>query len=422
LLNELAHLLFLDTPLWVRVVTLIALAGALVEVLLGLAAWWIRKTGERKYALSRKDSEFSPRCALIVPTKGLPEGAVENFTSFLVQSCQSYEVYFVVESEQDAGAPLLRSIVRSHANAHLVTAGLSVRCAQKNHNMLAGVKAAGEVDVLAFADNDIRPPAGWLAALTAPLADPRISVTSGFRWIRPASGSFAAQAHTLLNMAIYVYMAVTARFNGAFLWGGSFAIRRKDFLELGVEERWGETFSDDMSLSGLLVRHGRKALLIPGLLIPTGETVKTAGQAARWFGRQVLCLKAYQYCIWALAGLPVFLFAAGLYLLFFAALALSAAGLGSFWNIGGGAWLVFMAVEMIVSLVYGLLGPTTKHWLFVLRKPLLLATMIAGFLRTVGSDRMDWSGVVYRFDRSGKVIEVIRRGKETAVSSGGADG
>ncbi|MCE5272745.1 glycosyltransferase [bacterium] len=400
--------LFVAVPLWVQLVSLAAAALGLGQLLFALAAIVLQRRGPGS-GHSTVTSAYTPSCAVIIPTKGLPERAALHFGSALRQDYPDYEVYFVVEAESDPGAPFLRELIAGNPRAHLVVAGMSTACSQKNHNMLAGVKAAGEVEVLAFADNDVELPADWLRRLVAPLASEKVAVSSGFRWIEPERGDPAAQAHVLMNAAMYSYMSVLAAVQGNFVWGGSFALRRETYARLGVAPRWAETFSDDMALAEILFRSGERSVLVPGLMLHSDEAFRSLGQATGWFRRQVLCLKAHYYNIWRLAGLPVFLFTAGLYIFLPVALAGALLTGGSFWNWGGGAPLTFFALEGLTHLAYGCLGRVRHLWRFVLSAPLLLATLICGFLLTLGDWRMRWSGATYVFNRQGKVVRVERR-------------
>jgi len=401
--------LFVAVPLWERLVTLAAAALGLGQLLFALAAIVLERCGAGS-CHPADSAAYTPSCAVIIPTKGLPERAALHFGSALRQDYPDYDVFFVVEAESDAGAPFLRELIAGNPRAHLVIAGMSTACSQKNFNMLAGVQAAGEThEVLAFADNDVELPADWLRRLVAPLASGKVAVSSGFRWIEPECSDPAAQAHVLMNASMYSYMSVLAAVQGNFVWGGSFALRRETYARLGVAPRWAETFSDDMALAEILFRSGERSVLVPGLMLHSDEAFRSLRQATGWFRRQVLCLKAHYYNIWRLGGLSVFLFTAGLYVLLPVALVGSLLSGGSFWIWGGGAPLLFFALEGLTHLAYGFLGRIRHLWRFVISAPLLLATLICGFLLTLGDWRMRWSGATYVFNRQGKVVRVERR-------------
>jgi hypothetical protein len=203
-------------------------------------------------------------------------------------------------------------------------------------------------------------------------------------------------------------MAVLAAVQGNFVWGGSFALKKETYERLGVEPRWAETFSDDMALAEILFRSGERSLLVPGLMLHGSEAFESTGRAVNWFRRQVLCLKAHYFNTWRFAGIPAFLFTACLYALLPVSLALALLNGQSFFAWGGGAPLLFFALQGLTFLAFCGLGRIRRPWLFVLRSPILMATMVAGFLLTLGDRSMRWSGATYVFNRQGRVVRVER--------------
>ena len=352
--------------------------------------------------------EYTPSCAVVIPTKGLPRDAEQNFLAYLTQDYPSYRVYFVVESEDDEGAVVLRSLAESRGNARLVVAGLSVTGCQQNHNMIAGAREAGGVDVIVFADNDIRPDPRWLRRLVNPLSDKALSVTTAYRWLVSRTGSWGEDGHIYMNMTLYGYFSVTSAILKNALWGGSFAIRRRDYEALDVSSRWNETVSDDMSLGAILARNGKKAFLIPGFLIVTDDVIASPRETAGWFTRQLLNVKACQRPVWAFVIMPALLLGLGLYCLIPLSFVLSVTTPLSFRECGGGAAAVFLAGELVLGLLYSLFGPVRNRLLMILRIPLSRFLQFAGALGTIGGNSLTWAGVEYRFDKTGRITEIIR--------------
>ena len=131
---------------------------------------------------------YAPRSSIIVPCKGIPKNFGKNLEGFLELDYQNYEVIYVAETETDPAVPLIRSIIGRHPNASLVIAGLSTACAQKNYNLVAGVKKANNPEVYVFADSDIKPGKLWLTELVLPLSSAKVAVTSGYRWLHADKG------------------------------------------------------------------------------------------------------------------------------------------------------------------------------------------------------------------------------------------
>jgi cellulose synthase/poly-beta-1,6-N-acetylglucosamine synthase-like glycosyltransferase len=390
------------TAAWVLATAALLLTGA--ETVIAVVTVW--RTRWRK---TRSSAAWVPRCAIVVPTKGIPQNFAANLAALLSIDYPAYDIYFVVEAESDPGVPLIRAQIESEPRAYLVVAGLSTTGCQQNHNMLAGVAAAGDVEVLAFCDNDIAPPPHWLRALVPPLADPAVTISTGYRWLCSPHGTFAEHAHTFINMTMYAHFHMVMVLRGVGLWGGSFALRRADFVALGVASRWAETVSDDMSLTEILVRHRRKCALVPELLMVTDDVFDRMAPAVSWYRRQLLNLKAHEWWVWAFAVGPAMALAALLLVWPFVAAAASWALGGSFWRWGGAAGLVMWGGDMITAAVYGAVGPTRGQGWLILRAPLLRLVQCVAWARTLGANSFEWAGIFYRFNRRGQVVE-IRRG------------
>ncbi|MCE5269837.1 glycosyltransferase family 2 protein [bacterium] len=398
-----------ETPLWAVVASALALIVVFAEVGIILLAAALERRGRRKSErLTAASASAGARCAVIVPSRGLTQSVECNFATVLRQDWPAYEAYFVVEAESDPGAPVLKALCASNRNAHLVVAGQSSTCSQKIHNLLAGVAAAGEVDLLAFADNDIPLPQDWLASLAAPLTDPRITVTTGFWRIQSSDSSFAVQLQVFFNRLLYSHFLTVSSLAGSFLWGGSFAMRKVDFEALGVADRWAESVSDDMSLGRMLAAARRKSRLIPGFLMVSGETFASTSEAVRWFSRQVMNLKANFYNLWLLGLTPLCLMLAGGYLVallavfryFFSAL--------SFWSCGGLVTVLVLGGELVIAGCSGLPGTVEGRWRLVARIHLFRFCFLAACLMTLGKKYIHWAGVGYRIDRQGRAVEIHR--------------
>jgi len=380
------------------------------EISAAAFALWRTRRGYARTVRPRFDAQWLPRCAIVIPTKGVPRNFAGNAQAHLALDYPDYEVIFVVESEDDAGVPLLRELVHgSRGRAQLVIAGLATRCSQQNHNMVAGVAAAAAraPDVLAFCDNDVAPARDWLRALVLPLSNPDVAVATGYRWLVAPRGTLGAQIHVFVNMTMHAHFAALTHFFGSGLWGGSFALRRTEFEARGVAARWSETISDDLSLTEILRAHRRRSVLTADVLIVTDDVLDSPRAAIAWYARQLLNLKAYERFTWAFAVGGPLLAAGGLILALPWALLAAARG-GSFWAHGGLAATIFLGAEIITALLYACTAPTRSRWLMVARVPLLRLAQVAAYLATIGRSSLVWSGTRYRFDRRGKVIGLER--------------
>ncbi len=244
-----------------------------------------------RYALSRykrKHSSYQPKVVLIVPCKGLDQDFTTNITSLFNQDYKNYLLWFVVADESDpAYAELFRlknSLSRTARakDVQIHIAGQAQSCGQKNHNLLhCYSKISDDVEVMVFADSDIRVNSDWLNYLVYPLRKPKNGVASGYRWFVPQRNNLATLALSAVNAKVAQLLGDTI-FNQA--WGGSMAVRVDVFRRLGIDKIWANSLSDDLSLSTAVKRAGLKVAFVPACLVASYES--TTWRQLFEFGRR----------------------------------------------------------------------------------------------------------------------------------------
>jgi len=140
-------------------------------------------------------------------------------------------------------------------------------------------------------------PAGWLTALVAPLSDPEVGASTGYRGFTPEPPAF----WPLLRS---VWDAVTAGLLGPgdcpFAWGGSMALTKETFFEARVFEYWKGAVSDDFRLSAAIHAAGGKIAFAPGALVPCFDTIGAAA-LFRWIRRQLTITRVNHPRLWWMA-------------------------------------------------------------------------------------------------------------------------
>ena len=385
-----------------------ALLIALGDFLATLFTIFYQRFYYTKVLLPKFPPVKTPRCSIIIPCKGVPKNFGKNLEGFLELDYPAYEVLYVTETENDLAVPIIESIVGRHDNARLVIAGFSLSCAQKNHNLLAGVGQADESEVYIFADSDIRPGKSWLKELIRPLADPDIAVTSGFRWLHSTKGTLAEFTHAYANIFMYVLFCCASFIGGVGLWGGSMAIRRKDFVELGVAQKWGSAVVDDLCLSKLVTRKRLKGVIVPQCISSTDDLLLSVKAAILWFERQIMFLRVYYKPLWFFIALPVTVTAVMLLFLLPIAAVASTSETKTFFGMGGGAALAFYFGELITVSLYPLLGSLPRFYRFLLLQPVIRATQAVSYFGTFATNTITWAGVKYHLKFFGDVARVDR--------------
>ena len=396
--------------LWTHILFISALVFVIGDILATLFTIFYQKYWYERILRPKFGNSYNPRCSIVVPCKGIPKDLGNNLAGFLELDYNDYEVVFVVESEEDAAVEVIKSIIKGKNNAKHVIAGLASTCAQKNHNLLAAIKNVSESEVYVFADSDIRPDGHWLRELILPLADKKITVTSGFRWLHATVCNTGELTHAYVNVFMYILFSVACFIGGVGLWGGSMAIRKRDFDDLRVAEKWSKTVVDDMSLSQIVMKQSRKAVVVPPCISHTDDLLQTVKGTVTWFERQIMFLKSYQKSIWFFVALPAALLVLFLLFLLPAAAIASISANHTFFGLGGGAALVFYIGELLTVCLYPLLGSMPRFHKFLVLQPVMRLMQIWSYLRTFGTNTITWAGIKYHMKFSGEVGKVERPG------------
>ncbi|MGV7222460.1 MAG: glycosyltransferase family 2 protein [Nitrospinales bacterium] len=397
------------SPIWILILIVIAILICGQELFSILFAIFYQKYLYPKVKKKGYDHTYLPSCSIIFASKGISKDFESNIQCFLDQDYPDFEFIFCVEDELDEGVPIIRSLMEKHSQVKLVVAGYSKTCSQQNHNQIMGVKAVANPKVLVFADNDICPNQSWLRSLILPLSDPKVSVTTGYRWVSGIGGTFSEHVHTLLNMTMYVNMHFRAYFFEDVVWNGTTAIRKEIFDELNVGNRWSKTISNDLSLMSIMVEKKLKSVLVTECLSPSTDIFKETGEVVEWFSRQLLLLKSYSYGWWIAFGGVALLGAVVLYSILPIAIIGAIFTEKTFWELGGLPSLIFYSGEFMSAWLFGLLGPTKNHFLFIIRMPFIRFPQVLGYLKSLGPYEIIWANIHYKFAPDGKVLNVSRK-------------
>ena len=251
--------------------------------------------GERKRAEYVADrlaqrSEDLPPATVIVPVKGYDEGLRENLEALATLDYPDYELIVTAHSAGDIPPGVLPSRVRV-----VLANGTDSGASEKIQNLLAAVRASRKrTQVLAFADSDGRVTKGWLRALVAPLAEPGVGASTGYRWFLPDPPDF-------WSLLRGVWDAVAAGTLGAgdnrFVWGGATAIRKELFFDARVPEFWEDALTDDLTLSQAVHAADLSIAYAPGALTPCLEHT-TGPVFFPWIRRQMALTRLYAPRLW----------------------------------------------------------------------------------------------------------------------------
>jgi ceramide glucosyltransferase len=239
-------------------------ASALGCVYLGASALALRRV-----ALSpRVALAAQPPVTILKPLCGEDWGLEINLRSFADQDYPSFQIVCGVSDEDDPAVPVVRHLMAERPAADLVLVadrhrrGSNLKVANL-HNMLPAARHG----ILAISDSDMRVDRHYLAAVTAPLADPGVGlVTCLYRGI-PADGFWSRLACLHVNHGFLPQAALAHAMGVAFgCFGASIALRRDMLERAGGLAAIEDALADDYELGAAVRRAGGRIALSPYLV------------------------------------------------------------------------------------------------------------------------------------------------------------
>ena len=286
--------------LWTAYLVLAAAAVA-QAILLALQAW-----EQRRYVRScmrTLDQRLAKGRALVLaPCKGADVELEENLRALFCQDYGDYEIALIVEDAADAAAWVIRRLMAAHPTvaSRLIVAGRAATGGQKVHNLRAATaELAAEIRALVFVDSDARPRPEWLRLAMARLAEPGVAAATGYRWFVPERTSLA---HCFLYGVNSTIMSLFSRDNRCLVWGGSWAIRRDIFDQIGLHRAWEGALSDDLVASREL-RRAKCLVRFEPACVNASPLDASFGQAISFLRRQYLITRQYAPGWWLAAVL-----------------------------------------------------------------------------------------------------------------------
>jgi ceramide glucosyltransferase len=354
--------------------------------------------GERKRAAYVADrlsgtSQYLPPASVIVPVKGQDEGLRENLAALASLEYPDYELIVAAHTAGDIPPGVLPRRVKI-ALAH----GADPETAEKIQNLQAGIRASRKrSEIFAFADSDGRVPPGWLRALAAPLAEPGVGASTGYRWFTPEPPAF----WTLMRS---VWDAVCNGLLGPgdcpFAWGGAMAIRKETFFEVRVLEYWKGAVSDDYGLAAAVHAAGMTIAYAPGALVPCFERLG-AIDLFRWIRRQLTLTRVYNPRLWWPAVIAHVFYCGGM------AASVIASIEGS--RLAEWALIAQLSPGMLKGLNRATLAKAAlpereqwfkRHgWVHALWIPLVTWLWLAGLIASAFGNTIEWRGYRYEIRR-----------------------
>lgn len=360
-----------------------------------------------------------PAVAILLPLRGADPKIRETLEMLSRQTYSNYDVFVMMDHEEDSGLPLIQEILREldpqeqkfHLSIRQVfypTTSLKVNCLLDLYSRLEP-----HYEILAGIDGDVIPHPEWLAETVAPLLfNPEIGAATGYRWYHPEACSFGENIRYLFNAVSWVWICF-----GKYIWGGTYAIRRNLVCSEECLERLKSSPVEDSEFTAMFVEKGLKNFAVPPAMMENQEKISLKS-AYFWIGRQILwnylCLRKmwffYVLMVWGLIAFQIYFAAAAIMSLVecdWFRLGLILMDVLVFW---GGNLLMLLILERKAQRCIQIhhpehrFGPGLSGWFkIILSMPLTLFMVGAAAVQPVFLRSFCWRGITYRIFHHGKI-------------------
>ncbi|TVM16673.1 glycosyl transferase [Oceanidesulfovibrio indonesiensis] len=350
-----------------------------------------------------------PPIGLVIPMHGDRPTMREAVASMLDQDYPELTVVLVTAEEDDPATNIARGHAASRGNVHHVIAGEAETNAQKLHNQLAGIALLEELDsppeILAFSDSTHLAPQGHLRELILPLVKADAFAVTGYHRVAPQDIRLTTLMYAFAVLGLHLMQGIPLLSQS---WGGAMALARRTYHQHGVGELWRTNIVDDVSLTVLANKLGRRVTNASRACLVSPARDTTLDFWIAWLTRQVLYLRFCMPGTWLAAALGFLLLAAppfiavGLVIASLVGLVCSGAGFAGVGFLVIGGTLILSTRSLIPE------NPPILRWLMAGAATLVLAAWC--YLRTWTARRMVWGIKAYAVGRGGKVkrVETIR--------------
>jgi ceramide glucosyltransferase len=252
----------------------------------------------RIHTAAQRDSDGTtgdfPGMDILVPIKGVLPDQEETLESMLRQDYPSYNVIFLIESEQDPAVLLVENLSNRFPNVRKVITGTAGMCGQKNHNLVQGIKhLSPSAEVVVFCDSSNMVDTDWLRRFTEPLRTGAYEVVTTFRAFDPRPLTMWG-----ICQAIYAAFLLLLMANKAKPWGGATAIAVNTLYRLDVIGEWSRNVIDDLTLGNVLDKAGIPVFMEPRSLLRSPLPDQSLSGLIHFLDRQILFPKWTNPIIW----------------------------------------------------------------------------------------------------------------------------
>jgi ceramide glucosyltransferase len=209
-----------------------------------------------------------PAVSILKPLHGAEPGLYENLRSFADQDYPEQQIVLGVNDPRDGALDAARTLVRDFPGADVaLVVERRIRGSNRKVSNLENMLPAARHDIIVLADSDMRVERHYLAAVTAPLDDPRTgAVTCLYKGV-PTGGIWSELGAMHINFEFLPGALVGEALGaGGGCFGATIALTRQTLGRIGGFAVLRDELADDHRL-GDAVRAEGLAVVLSGYLV-----------------------------------------------------------------------------------------------------------------------------------------------------------
>jgi ceramide glucosyltransferase len=230
-------------------------------VYLFAAAWAVTRFARRELPISTEQ----PAISILKPLHGAEPGLYENLRSFVEQDYPVRQIVLGVTDLQDGAIEAAQALVREFPGDDVALV-IERRIHGSNGKVsnLENMLPAARHDILVLADSDMRVDRDYLAAVTAPLDDPRTGIVTCLYKAVPTGGIWSELGAMHINLGFFPGAVVGEALGvGRGCFGATIALRRQTLEQIGGFARVRDELADDHRLGDAVRSAGLRVVLSP---------------------------------------------------------------------------------------------------------------------------------------------------------------
>lgn len=202
---------------------------------------------------------------VLKPLHGAEPGLYENLRSFIEQDYPSVQIVLGASDVRDGAVPVARALTGDLPGCDIA---LVIDARANGSNMkvanLENMMEATKHDILVLADSDMRVDGRYLAAVTAPLQDPRNGIVTCLYKGVSTGGKWSELGAMHINFGFLPSALVAEGLGlGGGCFGATIALRRETFERIGGFARLRDELADDHRIGDEVRALGLAVVLSP---------------------------------------------------------------------------------------------------------------------------------------------------------------